>query len=369
MLVSANPVDIWIVFAGCCDKYRLCGCTIAKHCFNLRPQSWYRGQKWLYSPLLSSIPTFLYWSLCLCPRRGLPTLGGNVASAEAEGLLGADRPVSLGWYIVASSLGTRKIRFDSCLAEGSAFLIPDICQHRGNHNLRLPDRTLGGADRLRLAPWSSPASPPGELRFRPITPRWPQPGSTLVVSRSEGLSQLFNQSCGIRHADSLPVFKDSVPFFWLLNRVERTSPREILLPSWAGSLLSPCPIDCPLRRFHSLDCPYLRTQTFKHPSFSTAAPIPSSHRLTRAAAAQLLLRARCVGGRIRLCHDLFGEIGGKHARFPIEMSFPPALLHLTQEQKPSGIFPKQILHRDRKSSFSTLQLPIYNQLILSVAYH
>lgn len=142
-----------------------------------------------------------------------------------------------------------------------------------------------------------------------------------------------------------------------------------MLPSWAGSLLSPCPIDCPLRRFHSLDCLYLQTPTFKHPSFSTAAPIPSSHRLTCAAAPQLLLRARRVGRRIRLCQDLFGEIGGKHARFPVEKSLPPALLHLTQEQKPSGIFTEKIFDAETEISlFSTLQLPIHNQLLLSVAY-
>lgn len=140
--------------------------------------------------------------------------------------------------------------------------------------------------------------------------------------------------------------KTRFPIFAFEPCREDFSP-ERLLPSWAGSLLSLCPIDCPLRRFHSLDCPYLQTPTFQHPSFSTAAPIPPSRRLTRAAAPQLLLRAGRVGRRIRLCQDLFGEIGGKHARFPVEKSFPPALLHLTQEQKPSGIFTEKILRRDR----------------------
>lgn len=68
-------------------------------------------------PRSSSIPAFLYCSL-----------------------LGADRPVSLDRSIIASSLGTLKVGFDSCLAEGRCFLIPDICQPRGgNQDLRWPD--------------------------------------------------------------------------------------------------------------------------------------------------------------------------------------------------------------------------------------
>lgn len=52
------------------------------------------------------------------------------------------------------------------------------------------------------------------------------------------------------------------------------SPRDVLLPSWAGFLLTLRLIDCPLHRFHFLDCPYLRTQAVKAPSCSLTPPSP-----------------------------------------------------------------------------------------------
>lgn len=197
-----------------------CGCTIAKHCFNLRPQPWYRGQKWLYSPLRSSIPTFLSCSLCLCPGRGLQTL------AEPEQLLKLKACLALTDqfpWIGASLLH---------LLERTRFGLTPAWL-RGAVSWPL---TSAGTGETTACGWLTElwrtgstqngsmvksSFSPGELRPPPLLQcplRWPQPGSIWSLpdpGEAEGLSQLFNQSCGIGQADSLPVFKDSVPYFCL----------------------------------------------------------------------------------------------------------------------------------------------------------
>ena len=107
------------------------------------------------------------------------------------------------------------------------------------------------------------------------------------------------------------------------------------------------------------------TNTFK---VLVCLPAADWLRLTGSSAAQLLLRGgRVRRGRVRLGDDLFGKVGGKHSSLAVQISLPPALLHL------STATPGETAELPQFAQFLTSSLPkvtfLFQRLLIFYHFH